>query len=78
MSEVNGDCSTNQDKDYNDNENFDLKLSPRSKQRQFVSGRLWNLKSLDPKIYSEIMVQPILQVRLYLRLIPTYLSISYF
>ncbi|KAI6174849.1 Rho GTPase-activating protein domain and Rho GTPase activation protein domain-containing protein [Aphelenchoides bicaudatus] len=35
--------------------------SPRSKQRQFVTGRLQNLKNLDAKVYSEIVVQPILQ-----------------
>jgi hypothetical protein len=64
MSEVDDDSLISQETAYTDNEEFEV--SSRSKQRQFVSGRLRNLKSLDPKMYSEIMVQPILQVRYFM------------
>ncbi|KAI6203802.1 hypothetical protein M3Y94_00598700 [Aphelenchoides besseyi] len=35
--------------------------SPRTKQRRFVSNRLGNLKELGSNVYTEIMVEPILQ-----------------
>ena len=43
-------------------ENSNFKNGTRTKQRHFLSHKLKSLKSMSPRLYSEIMVEPALQV----------------
>ena len=45
----------------NGNDRGDESTSPRTRQRRYISRRLSNLQEMNAAVYSEIMIEPVLQ-----------------